>query len=88
MTHRLMISVAALALMAATGFAKAQDTGTQEPKIKTLSTKDADGTADRTTGQNAKSDSRDVDSDLAAAVRIDQQMSNESVGKTGRRRRH
>jgi hypothetical protein len=97
MTHRLIIVVAAVTLMAATGFANAQGTGTsrgaasatapaQEPKIETLSTEHADPTADRTVGQSVKPGKADQgDSDLAAAVRIVQQMSNETIGKGGRR---
>ena len=97
MTHRLMIAVAAVALMASTGFANAQGTGTssgtapatapaQGPKIETLSTQHADPTVDRTVGQSVKPGKADQgDSDLAAALRIVEQMSNETIGKGGRR---
>jgi hypothetical protein len=98
MTHRLIIALAAVTLMAATGFANAQGTGTSRgaasatapargPKIETLSTEHADPTADRTVGQSGRPRKNDEDADLAAAVRIDQQMSNETIGKAGHRRR-
>jgi Ni/Co efflux regulator RcnB len=97
MTHRLMIAVAAVTLMAATGFANAQDAGTsrdapsatapaQQPRTETLSTRHADPTADRTVGESMKPEKNSGDGDLAAAVRIDQQMSRESEGGLGHRR--
>ncbi|HEY3792805.1 MAG TPA: hypothetical protein VGM09_13310 [Bradyrhizobium sp.] len=97
MTHRLIIAVAAVTLMAATGFANAQGTGTSPgaasatapargAKIETLSTEHADPTADRTVGESVKPGKSSEDDALAAAVRIDQQMSNESEGKARRRR--
>jgi hypothetical protein len=97
MTYRLMIAVAAVTLMAATGFANAQGTGkssgtapasapAQGPKIETLSTQHADPTADRTVGQSVKpGKNNEEDSHLAAAVRIVDQMSNETIGKGGHR---
>jgi hypothetical protein len=95
MTHRLIVALAAVTLTAATGFAHAQGTGSsrgtttapaQEPKIETLSTQHADPTADRTVGESVKPEKNNEDADLAAAVRIDQQMSKESEGTSGRRR--
>jgi hypothetical protein len=89
MTHRLIVALAAVTLTAATGFAHAQGTGSsrgtttapvQEPKIETLSTQHADPTADRTVGESVKPEKNNEDSDLAAAARIDQKMSNESEG--------
>ena len=96
MTHRLVIALAAVTLMAATDFANAQGTGTSRgastapargPKIETLSTEHADPTADRTVGQSGRPRKNDADADLAAAVRIDQQMSNETLGTARHRRR-
>jgi hypothetical protein len=97
MTHRLIVALAAVTLMATTGFADAQGTGTsggaatapaQEPKIETLSTQHADPTVDRTVGESVKPEKNSVksseDGDLAAAVRIDEQMSRESEGTSGR----
>jgi Ni/Co efflux regulator RcnB len=95
MTHRLMLAVAAVTLMAATGFANAQDAATsrdapsapaQQPRTETLSTRHADPTADRTVGESMKPEKNSGDGDLAAAVRIDQQMSRESEGGFGHRR--
>jgi hypothetical protein len=98
MTHRLVMAMAAVTVMAAASFANAQGTGTspgattatapaQEPKIETLSTQHADPTAHRTVGESVKPQkNNNEDGDLAAAVRIDQQMSRESEG--GYRRRH
>jgi hypothetical protein len=88
MTHRLIVALAAATLMAATGFAHAQGTGAsqgttapaQEPRIETLSTQHADPTVDRTVGESVKPEKNSEDGDLAAAVRIDQQMSKESEG--------
>jgi hypothetical protein len=96
MTHRLIVALAAVSLMAPTGFAHAQGTGTsggatpaQEPRIETLSTQHADPTVDRTVGESVKPEKNSVksseDGDLAAAVRIDEQMSRESEGTSGRR---
>jgi hypothetical protein len=149
MTNRLMISVAALALVAGTGFANAQGTGmsreapsaapaqqsapaehgaapeqrgnaggqinrdaarpemkstqteqkpgaatnqraeenNQGPKSKTLSTDNADkaGVRDNTTGPNMKPENRAEDNEMNKAGRIDQKMSNESEGRSGRR---
>ncbi len=99
MTHRLIVALAAVTLMAATGFAHAQGTGTsggattapaQEPRIEALSTQHADPTADRTVGGSVKPEKNSVkeeDGEFAAAVRIDEQMSKESEG-TSRRRHH
>ena len=98
MTHRLIVALAAVTLMAPTGFADAQGTGTsggatpaQEPRIETLSTQHADPTVDRTVGESVKPEKNSVksseDGELAAAVRIDEQMSRESEG-TFRRRHH
>ena len=90
MAHRVIVTLVAVALIAAPGFAYAQGTSPsapkQEPKIETLSTQHADPNADRTVGESAKPGKNDEDSELARAVRIDQQMSNESEG--GYRRRH
>ena len=93
MTPRLIIALGAVTLMAATGFAHAQGTDqspraapAQKPGIETLSTQHADPNADRTVGESAKPGKNDEDSELSRAVRIDQQMSNESEG--GYRRRH
>jgi hypothetical protein len=99
MTQRLTIAVAAVTLMAATGFADAQGSGTSRgsssatapaggPKIETLSTEHANPAADRTVGESMKPEKNNEETGLAAAVRIDQQMSNETVGKAGRRRGH
>ena len=146
MTNRLMISVAALALLAGTGLANAQGMGheapaaapaqaapaehgaapehgapgaqmkndaarpavkstqnepkspgmapnqraeesTQGPKSKTLSTENADkaGARENTTGQNMKPENRAEDNEMNKAGRIDQKMSNESEGRSGRR---
>jgi hypothetical protein len=97
MTHRLTIAVAAVTLMAATGFANAQGTGTssgstpatapaQGPKIETLSTEHADPTAHSTVGQSVKpGKNNEEDSNLAAAVRIVNQMNNETIGTGGHR---
>jgi hypothetical protein len=96
MTHRLIVALAAVTLMAPTGFAHAQGTGTsggatpapaQEPSIETLSTQHADPTVDRTVGESVKPGKNKEDGELAAAVRIDEQMSRESEG-TSRRRHH
>ena len=94
MTHRLIVALAAVTLMAPTGFAHAQGTGTsggaapaQEPRIETLSTQHADPTVDRTVGESVKPGKNKEDGELAAAVRIDEQMSRESEG-TSRRRHH
>jgi len=94
MTHRLIVALAAVTLMATTGFAHAQGTGSsgeaapaQEPRIETLSTQHADPTADRTVGESVKPGKNKEDGELAAAVRIDEQMSRESEG-TSRRRHH
>jgi hypothetical protein len=95
MTHRSIVALAAVTLMAATGFAHAQGTGSNranapapEPRIETLSTQHADPTADRTVGESAKPGKNNEDGDLAAAVRIDQKMSNESEAGYRRRRGH
>jgi hypothetical protein len=94
MTHRLIVALAAVTLMAPTGFAHAQGTGTsggatpaQEPRIETLSTQHADPTVDQTVGESVKPGKNKEDGELAAAVRIDEQMSRESEG-TFRRRHH
>jgi hypothetical protein len=94
MTHRLIVALAAVTLMAPTGFAHAQGAGTsggatpaQEPRIETLSTQHADPTVDRTVGESVKPGKNKEDGELAAAVRIDEQMSRESEG-TFRRRHH
>jgi hypothetical protein len=94
MTYRLIVALAAVTLMAPTGFAHAQGTGTsggatpaQEPRIETLSTQHADPTVDRTVGESVKPGKNKEDGELAAAVRIDEQMSRESEG-TFRRRHH
>jgi hypothetical protein len=98
MTHRLIVALAAVSLMTTTDFAHAQGTGTssgattttapaQEPRIETLSTQHADPTVDRTVGESVKPGKNKEDGELAAAVRIDEQMSRESEG-TFRRRHH
>src|ERR1700749_1033883 len=95
MTHRSIVALAAVTLVAATGFAHAQGTVTsqnaapspaQEPTIETLSTQHADPTADRTVGESAKPGKDSEDGDLPKAVRIDEQMSRESEGGYRRRR--
>jgi hypothetical protein len=95
MTHRLIIALAAVTLMAATGSAHAQGTGSspgattapaQKPGIETLSTQHADPNAGRTVGESVKPGKNNEDGELARAVRIDQQMSNESEGGYRRRR--
>ena len=96
MTHRFIVTLAAATLLAATGFAHAQGTGStpgappapkQEPRIETLSTQHADPTVeDKTVGENGKPEKNSEDGDLAAAARIDQKMSNESEGGYRRRR--
>ena len=59
----------------------------QAPKSKTLSTENADkaGVRDNTTGQNMKPENRAEDNEINKAGRIDQKMSNESEGRSGRR---
>jgi hypothetical protein len=88
MAHRVIVALAAAALIAAPGFAQAQGTGStaaaqapkQEPKIETLSTQHADPNADRTVGASVKPEKNSEDGDLAAAVRIDEKMSKEAEG--------
>ncbi len=94
MTHRFIVALAAATLMATTGFAHAQGTGSsggaapaQEPRIETLSTQHADPTAHRTVGESVKPGKNNEDGELAAAVRIDEQMSKQSEG-TSRHRHH
>ncbi len=60
------------------------DDNLKEPKNKTLSTDNANGNADKTVGQNTRPENRGEDNDLKNAQRIDQKMSNESEGKSGR----
>ena len=84
MAHRVIVTLVAVALIAAPGFAYAQGTSPsapkQEPKIETLSTQHADPTDDKTVGESAKPQKNGEDGDLAAAVRIDEKMSKESEG--------
>jgi hypothetical protein len=64
------------------------DENTQGPKTKTLSSDNADKSGmknkENTTGQNMKSENREEGQDLKNAQHIDEKMSNESEGKSGR----
>ena len=92
MTYRLIPALAAATWMAATAVAQAQGTAAApalapapQPKTETLSTQHADPTVNRTVGERVKPEKNKEDGDLAAAVRIDEQMSKESEGTSSRR---